>query len=361
MATSQIELDSFVAPISDELPAGTDPRSDPSPDNDYRAMRDARDEARRVERDLEKSRNEALPHWKKVRDFGEKVLIARAKDLEVACCLLEAWVRLEGFAGLHKGLALLRELASQFWGDLYPRPDEGEADAARALPIDRLAGPLAEALEHVPITGLGNAGPFANWQYRQALALEKTSGEQREMLLTRGTATLESIQQAAADTETQVFRDMVADLDGSRQELAQLDHVLVERCGAADAPTTSTLRERIEEIEKSVRAVAGTRLVDVGDEAAGSGTAAASTTGASDGPAVGGSLRTREDAFRTLDQVAQFFERMDPQSLLAAHIKRIVRLGKMGPAEYFSEMLEDDTTRDRLFKLVGISPPKPPE
>jgi hypothetical protein len=59
--------------------------------------------------------------------------------------------------------------------------------------------------------------------------------------------------------------------------------------------------------------------------------------------------------------VADFFESKDPHCLLAAQVRKVVRLGRMTPAEYFSELIQDRAARDELFKLVGIKPPEDSE
>jgi hypothetical protein len=43
--------------------------------------------------------------------------------------------------------------------------------------------------------------------------------------------------------------------------------------------------------------------------------------------------------------------------LLAAQVRKVVRLGRMTPAEYFSELIQDRAARNELFKLVGIKVP----
>jgi len=75
------------------------------------------------------------------------------------------------------------------------------------------------------------------------------------------------------------------------------------------------------------------------------------------GVSVPGRLESRSDALRMLNQVADFFERQDPLSLLGAQVRKVVRMANMTPAEYYSELLEDENARQQLFKLVGISPP----
>ena len=91
----------------------------------------------------------------------------------------------------------------------------------------------------------------------------------------------------------------------------------------------------------------------VNDEAAG-------TVGATAGgsPSASGPVRSRQEAFQRLQQVADFFEQMDPQCLLAAHIRRIVRLGNMTVTEYFCEIVEDKERAISYSNLSGLILPR---
>jgi type VI secretion system protein ImpA len=63
----------------------------------------------------------------------------------------------------------------------------------------------------------------------------------------------------------------------------------------------------------------------------------------------------REDAFRTLESIALFFERTEPQSLVPAQLRKAIRWGRMSPAQLYSELIEDSSVREQIFKVVGIS------
>jgi len=366
-APAEIDLTSYLAPISDESPTGVDPRADESPNSDFRRLRDARDEARRLERDAinnDTSLAESLPQWATVADIAESLLTSRAKDLEVACYLLEAWVRSEGFAGLRKGLALLTELTQQYWSEIFPAPTADGSAADRTVAIDRLRVLLPPALSRIPITDASIAGgPFTTSQIRLANDLEKLEPSAREERVRRGGATLELVRQVALETSIDFFQELHTAVAGSLEELARLDQLLTECCGDMDSPSLGPIVESLEQVQVELEKIAGDRL-HAAEATPAQDAETAQTAGASQSSAAGqiaGPLRSRDEAFKMLEQVARFFEQMDPQSLLAAHIRRIVRLGKMSPAEYYTEILEDEATRARLFKLVGIEPPKSEE
>ena len=69
-------------------------------------------------------------------------------------------------------------------------------------------------------------------------------------------------------------------------------------------------------------------------------------------------LSNREDAFRTLLQVADYFERHEPHSPLSYLLKQAVRWGRMPLRELLGELITDDTARKEYCKLTGIQDSK---
>src|SRR5205085_11733819 len=162
MATSEVlNFTKLLAPIAGDKPAGIDLRADPSSVSDFYVIRDARkaasDAERRLdERKLDPGNEPVTPDWRPGRDRGTKALAAKSKDLEIAAYVIEALVRLEGFAGLRDGFRLARELVERFWDGLYPLPDEdGVATRVAALTGlngDNAEGTLINPIARVPIT-----------------------------------------------------------------------------------------------------------------------------------------------------------------------------------------------------------------
>ena len=210
---------------------------------------------------------------------------------------------------------------------------------------------MADTLVHLPITEPGDQGAIATWQLRQAEEFE-AAGRNAQI-------SLEAIRRMAGSTSQETAQSLLDHLQKSKTSLEELDSLLKESCkesSKANAPATSPLRNAIEQIQGAVAGLYADRL------AAGSATPDEQTApaeGASEtSPNLSGPVRSRQEAFMRLKQVADFFEQMDPQCLLAAHIRRIVRLGNMSVTEYFSEIVEDKNVREQLFKLVGLEPPR---
>ena len=69
-----------------------------------------------------------------------------------------------------------------------------------------------------------------------------------------------------------------------------------------------------------------------------------------------GQIGSREEAFRALLQVAEFFKRTEPHSPISYTLEQAVRWGRMPLPELLSELVPEDSTREQIFKLVGIRP-----
>lgn len=364
MASIDFDVRDLTAPISDESPTGIDLRSDASGATDFRAIKDAREEARRIERqaDLDgESPSQAMAQWRSVCSLAQRVLAEQSKDLEVVSHLIEALVRTDGFAGLRAGLQIARELVENYWDSLYPLPDE-EGLSTRALPLARLNGDGSEGLligplSRIPITEGNSAGPYAIWQKKQSTDLAGYTDREREERINRGAVTPELFARAAAETDTEFYRELLEQIRGAQSEFEALCQAVDEKCSddPAAAPPSSSIREALEDCLSAVREISRDRFpVEIEPEAQnGEATAGGKTTTGS----VANRIETREDAFRVLMTVAEFFESKDPHCLLAAQVRKVVRLGRMSPAEYFSELIQDRAARDELFKLVGIKVP----
>ena len=71
-----------------------------------------------------------------------------------------------------------------------------------------------------------------------------------------------------------------------------------------------------------------------------------------------GHISSREDAFRTMMQVADFFRRTEPHSPIPYLLEQAVRWGKMPLPELLNEMIPADPIPAQSFKLVGIRLPE---
>jgi type VI secretion system protein ImpA len=359
------DLAVLLAPISEEAPSGIDLREDDSSNSLYRRLRDARTEARDAERAADLPLDDQAPaergpppipsttRWRTVRELAIEGLAAHSKDLEIAAWLTEALLRSDGLIGLAAGFRLMAGLAENFWDEIFPLPDE-EGIATRVAPIAGLNGVGREGTLIQPLGKLvlferpTDGSSFSLSQYQQSAGL--LGPEQR--LTALPFETVENEARNAGGDHFARLRDQAAKAAEAWQVLGQ---VLDQRAGA-DAPPTTRIRVLIEHVEDAAKRFA-TPGTEASEEVAQSAPGDASTTVAvAPGPAAGG-LTSRDDALRTLTQIAEFFRRTEPLSPIAYTLQEAVRRSRMTWPELLAEIVPDAASRSAILTSLGIRPP----
>ena len=359
-----LDFESLLAPIPGPNPAGVALREDFSPKAVYHVVKDARSAARAAERSLvwDDPTAETRPDWRPILELAPKILVEQSKDLEIAAWLIEALLRQHGFAGLRDGFRLARELVERFWDQLYPLPDE-DGMLTRVAPLAGLngqdsEGTLVRPILNVPITMTDAGRPLSMTDYRQAMDLEQTADpDKREQRIAQGAVSMQAFQAAVAATPPEQLTALLEDLTQCIKEFESLDRVLEERCGRDDngyslAPASSNTRNALQSCVEVVKSLIGASPGAVDGEGNRRGEGVAGVGGNSKGPA--GPVKTREDAFRALLQVADFFKRTEPHSPISYALEQAVRWGRMPLPDLLTELVPEDAARQQIFKLVGI-------
>ncbi|MBY0398429.1 MAG: type VI secretion system protein TssA, partial [Thermoleophilia bacterium] len=267
MASPEVlDFERLLAPIPGASPAGNDIRLDPSPVSDYQLIRGARNTAREAEKRLDGGDPSApTPDWKTVIfERSKAVLAGKSKDLEITAYLIEALVRLQGFAGLRDGFRLARGLVDQFWDGLFPALQEGddvESRFAIILCLNGIDGPgtLLGPVRKIRITRRPGGEDLTFSEQQVALALSKVADPKvRERRVAEGALTIEAVQQGVAETPVSFLVGLLEDLAEARAAFLGFAEALKEKSGYD--PPTSNLVEVLDAFEEAVRDLARDRL-----------------------------------------------------------------------------------------------------
>ncbi|MCB9946273.1 MAG: type VI secretion system protein TssA [Rhodospirillaceae bacterium] len=373
MATPDIlDFETLLAPIPGDNPAGADIREDASPASNYYKLKDARSAARAAERSVtsEEESSGLAEEWGTIIDLAPKVLREQTKDLEVAAWLTEALVRAGGFPGLRDGFKLILGLVEGFWDNLYPLEDEDGLET-KVGPVSGLNGEGAEGtliqpIRKVPLTD-GSAGSFAAWHYKIASDVAQIADdERRQKRIDAGAPTVDKILDSVRDTPTEFFVDLVDDLKEAADTFQKMNDAFYERCGDMSPPYSyirgelETVSELVQFLGRDKLAMAAPAAEPEAEEAAADGAAPAAGGGAAAGTAVRGAVGdivTRDDAFRQLLKIAEFFRKNEPHSPIAYTLEEVVRRGRLPLAELLRELVPDVDARQRFLLASGIRPP----
>lgn len=361
-----IDIEHLLKPIAGELPTGSDPREDASPLSTYQVIKTARYAARDAEKNnlYNEGNSDADEHWRKIISEAPKLLAEQAKDLDVATWYTEALTRRYGFSGLRDAFQLIEGLVSQYWDNLYPMPDEDgiETRVAQLAGLNGKSsdGVLIAPIRRIPITEGYTPGPFAFYQYQQAIELERTSNEDaREAKAEKLGFTLATIEQAVAATSSDFFVDLLEDIAQAVSSCRNLERLFEGYCGRDDAPSMRALVNVLEECSSAVNHLAKHLLPLPVEEVA--ETASGDTQDTTSGKTAGGAknvvveaINSREVAFKQLLEIAQFFKKTEPHSPVSHALEKAVKWGNMALEELIVELIPDEAARKHFTMLTGV-------
>jgi type VI secretion system protein ImpA len=363
---SIIDLDRLLAPISEELPAGDDIRKDSSPTSAYQTIKSARSSARAAERKSvhDGDTQEADQYWRQVLELAPDILATQSKDLEIASWYTEALLRRYGFQGLRDAFQLLHALVENFWDGLHPMPDEDGLET-RIAPLSGLNGEGAEGvliapIRKVPITEGQPPGPFSYWQYQQALEIEKISDEETRLSKRDKLGfDLEDIERAVNESSDEFFLNQRDDMDQCLEYFRKCSQVLDNHCGIHEAPPTRNILDILEECLGAIKHIGKDKyatLDEPAEDAAAQDEAsdapASDTTPVKSGPQK--AIMDRENAFRQLKEISDFFRKTEPHSPISYVLQKAVKWGNMSLDQLVMELIPDSSSRAHFSELTGV-------
>jgi len=366
MASEEIiQLESLLQPISEDNPVGDDIREDPSPVSPYYSIKDARNAARAAERNnmFDGDSSEADDQWRKILELAPGLLQNNAKDLEIASWYTEALIRRHGFQGLRDGFKLIRGLIDTYWDNLYPLPDEDGIET-RVASLTGLNGEGAEGvliapIRNVEITQGSDPAPFTYWKYQQALDIEKIIDEEAKAdKASKLGFSNEDVEKAVADSSESFFVNIRDDVAEAIETYRAISASLDEYCGIHDSPPTSNIIGILEDCLGTINHIGKYKMPsdevaeESGDSPAEGDTSSAQTAG--DASQASGPVRSRDDAFKKLIEISEFFRKTEPHSPISYILERAVKWGDMPLDDLMKELIPDSSARDFYGSLTGV-------
>ncbi|WP_086931407.1 type VI secretion system protein TssA [Agarilytica rhodophyticola] len=368
MASQQIiDVESLLQPISEDSPTGDDIREDRSATSQYQIIKSERNQARAAERQSihDGESTEAAQHWQKITELAPQIIQENSKDLEVASWYAEAMIRRYGFAGLRDAFSLIQGLLENFWENLHPMPDEYGIET-RVSCLSGLNGEGAEGVMIAPIrkvqlTEGENPGPYSLWQYHQALDIQKAPDEEaRQAKIASLGFDLDEIDKSVTQSSETFYVDIRDDIESCIEIYKSVGLKLDELCGIHEAPPTRTIVEILTECLGVVNHIGKLKLPteagevenDAGGESAGGENAGAAAT--QQVVVAKGPIANRDDAFKQLIEIAEFFRKTEPHSPVSYVLQKAVKWGNMPLGDLINELIPDNSSREHFSELTGV-------
>ncbi|HEX8406734.1 MAG TPA: type VI secretion system protein TssA [Duganella sp.] len=365
----------LLAPLDGALPCGPPARYDAAV-TEIRLLREEDDLSLPMgqwERPLKRA------DWAAIERQCVALLCGRSKDLQTVVWLVEAWMRLRGFGGLGEGLRLLDALLHRYWQGLYPLiDDDGDCDA-RLAPLEWLNETLSTAIQlHATLLTVDDCRPpqvsLADWE---RLAVEEmAAGAQPQRRDGEALPTRADLIAAASPMAAQVAATRAA----VQNSLDHVDSIVgfLQECLREQAPQLAKLRTVLEAADRVLLQIQASQLAAqppalagmaaVGAEHFGgdaiTGEGCADKEGA-DEAALAAALaspvavlaccwRDRNEAYATLEALADYLVGLEPHSPTPFLLRRAVRWGNMPLPEVLAEILREEGDLNRLVNVLGL-------
>lgn len=336
--------------------------------------------------------------WDAVLALGSGILREGSKDLQVAAWWLEAAVHRHQGDGLLAGIELLCGMVECWWDGMHPRlGEDGDCDA-RIAPLAWLNDSLPLTLRlHLALMTLPTRRPplitLDDWTRLTRSEAEDSDAPPELRLPPRALL----LQRAHEPLEQARIRQLHRQISHCAASWARLDSLVDARLGAR-GPSLRRVSELLMQLLRALDSLfdpkapppvapppapapdalrdlwaaggAADRLADslVADLPAaldpGPGHGAPvppAPEGPSGPPAPAGSagpsalaLTSRQAAYRTLDAVADYLQRIEPHSPTPYLIRRAVHWGRLPLPQLLQELLREEGDLNRLFKVLGL-------
>lgn len=267
-----LDLEAFLNPISPDLPAGLDLRFEQEWDELVDALGD--DGSREGSREDENR----PPNWDRVQELSISNLCHRSKDLRIAMFLVDSSTRIDGWEGLALSLQVTRHLLTTFWDrGLHPTAENGDLED-RASALSWLDEKLAVVVSSVPFTTRADGG--RNHSYNDLLEAHRVGSKKKyvkpngdidenikkafDQALKNGRVSLDLYEEAVKSTPRANAEQTAAAFDSAAKEFQLLENEIAARFGTA-APTTSTGRGRIREVQQEINRIVKLKRADEPD------------------------------------------------------------------------------------------------
>jgi len=285
--------------------------------------------------------------WREIRDRALDA-IGTSKDFRLLAHLSSALLRAEGFAAFIDTLKLASHWLTTWPEQVFPRVDDDAILRRNALNgfADRMA--IIDGLRRTALIVHRQLGPLSIRDIEIGTnQIAPVEGESASI-------DANQLQAHLSATEVDDLNQLSAQLNDAIQSLATIEDTMRSAGGVQAAPDFATLKTPLTRTLKLVTDHLSTRApAEVGT--GGDESAPASGAGGSVSVAVG-AIRSREDATRALDAVAQFFRTNEPSSPIPLLIERAKRL----VGQDFLAMLEElaPDALDQAKAASGVREPR---
>ena len=385
------DLKDFLKPISNQYSCGLPFRFNPV----YTEIEFAREEddptlpMRQWERPLKTA------DWPWIEKRCTQVLKDQSKDLQIACWLLEAWIRQDSFKGLFKGLSLIHALLTQFWDEINPLLELSEKTgdivdcAARVAPLEWMNHSISFTLRvHANLVSFEELKikrlTLSEWKRLIESEITQDIQEKNQkptpQLMMFQTLdkkfTKENLSLYAQEHLRGEIKVKQKEIFMSKEVLERISTFLDKKL-SADSPSFNHLKSTLVDIERTLYQIINedsnlkdinnktleipVEMIDVELTSSLPEPPQISTRALTEAEqAIQLALKShnwgsRENSYQSLESLANYLSKVEPHSLTPYLIRKAVHWGRMPLLDLLVEIMNEEGDLNRLIQILGIT------
>lgn len=288
------------------------------------------------------------PDWGTLRDRAIDFLGA-AKHLRVAVIFACSSLRTDGLEGFRDGLRVVRGLLEKYWGEVHPLldPDDNNDPQQRLNLLSGLTAPRASVsgwlqtidyLYQVPLCQARGMAPIT-LDLLQAAQSAAGNTEPREEGAPPAGPDLASIEAQIRGSDPENLTATHTLVQEALEAANGIDDYLSATLGAGGSISFEELTNTLETLE---RTIANYLPGAGGGDDSGGGDAGQDEGGGGGGmgagPAISGSIRSRDDVVRMLDKICDYYRQVEPGSPVPYILRRAQKLAVMNFVDAMAEL-----------------------
>ena len=333
-----ISVDSLIEHISTEKPCGDDIGYDPNFIELEKML-------------VPKSKQERFgeepaalePEWNRI-EARCLELLKRSKDLRVIVALTLALLKREGLPGFRDGLLVLTGILKQDWKLVYPRLEDNN-------PTQRVN--IVSAIT-TPQGTMGDPYQFL-FRLRQAPLCEAPRlGSFSLAAIGKPGAPIAEVQQVFRAMPPERLEAVYDAILGSQAAVRDIDQLLTKAVGEDHATSFDLLNSTLDELRNVVMPHAAPLDSPPSDEAGKQDRPETAKTASGKGPAISGTIQSREDVIQMLDQICDFYDKTERSSPVPLILKRARRLVNKSFIELLTDLAPDSLPQ--INTITGRQP-----
>lgn len=298
------DVDSLIAPLSEEAPSG--------PDMSYDAARQEIEAAfdRSVSDDGGASSDVDWPATTRL-ILGQ---CEQTRDIWLPVYLMRSGARAGDLETVETGAALLAGLFETLWDSVHPQLDE-YGFQGRKGPCESLTriGEFLNPFRGIALLSHQRLGVYSGADFERFFV----NGDSES-----GYGMFRALLEETSDEDLQAIVDRV---DGIEQAIRRADAVLTENAGGDTGTNFQPTYDMLKQIRAGVGKFMRTPDVDTSDNSAEGDVSWSSSDdddAASGGGSFGGRINSREDVIRAMDAISDYYKRKEPGSAVPFALRR---------------------------------------